>query len=341
MTQLITMPSSKTKPSSITNFEASFSMFRETEFIDGMEGFATIQPLHNTQQAYWAIKEEYWKTCKWTATEKDFEKDSVIWNTSHRFSEGNVEKVHAFTKPRIQIIHTSNILVVDDSIIGRNGKPMNIIVGDLSMPNVAKAFEVDRQEHEDGKKSKRQYSARTKYLVNILTKDNRPAHEIPLVLTIKGVASKDLGEMLRDFYKQMNKCYSTGLELKGNMKFDDRTKATFVFKPNLEVTSFKVQKNTKTISICAIKDYQKPDYSTVEKAKESMFEFSIPAENREHTWEQMQSEVLANYINKHSEGEAAKLNGAYGIAEGVPALMPKTVAVLPEGADDTGEDAAL
>ena len=336
------MTPSKAAAISTRSFD-SFNIFKDPEYITGIQGLGTVQPLVDDREgiAYFGIKEENWKTCKWTATEKDFEKDSVIWNTSHRFSEGNVENVHAFTKPRIQIIHTSNILVVDDSIIGRNGKPMNIIVGDLSMPNVAKAFEVDRQEHEDGKKSKRQYSARTKYLVNILTKDNRPAHEIPLVLTIKGVASKDLGEMLRDFYKQMNKCYSTGLELKGNMKFDDRTKATFVFKPNLEVTSFKVQKNTKTISICAIKDYQKPDYSTVEKAKESMFEFSIPAENREHTWEQMQSEVLANYINKHSEGEAAKLNGAYGIADGVPALMPKTVAVLPEGADDTGEDAAL
>ena len=342
MTQLTTMPSSKTKSSSITNFEASFSMFRETEFIDGMENFATIQPLHNTQQAYWAIKEEYWKTCKWTATEKDFEKDSVLWNIPHRFSEGNIENVHAFTKPRIQIIHTSEILVVDESILNRRtGKPMNTIVGDLSMPAIAKAFALDIQENEDGKKSKRQYSARTKYLVNILTKDNRPAHEIPIVLTIKGMASKDLGEMLKEFYKHMNKCYSTGLELKGSMKFDNRTQATFVFKPNLEVTSFKVQKGKNTISICAIKDYQKPDYSTVEKAKESMFQFSIPVENREHTWEQMQSEILANYINKHSEGEAKKLNGAYGIADGVPALMPRAIEALPEGAADTGEDAAL
>ena len=72
-----------------------------------------------------------------------------------------------------------------------------------------------------------------------------------------------------------------------------------------------------------------------------MFEYSIPIENREKTWEQMKDDFLGNYINKHSEQEAAKLNGAYGIAEGVPALMPKTVAVLPEGAEDTGEDAAL
>ena len=339
------MTPSKTKPSSITNFEASFSMFRESEFISGIENFATLQPLHNSQQAYWAIKEEYWSTCKWTATEKDFEKDSVLWNVPHRFSKGNIENIHAFTKPRIQIIHTSEILVVDETILGNDGKPMNIIVGDLSMPHIAKAFQIDREEAEarleKGKAANRQYSARTKYLINILTKDNRPAHEIPLVLTIKGVASKDLGDMLKAFNKQMNKCYSTGLELKGSMKFDNRTQATYVFKPTLDITTFNVQKGKKTVSICAIKDYEKPDYSTVEKAKESMFEFSIPAENRDHTWEQMQSEVLANYINKHSENEAAKLNGAYGIAEGVQALMPKTIEALPEGAADTGEDAAL
>ena len=338
MTQSKTMPSSKTKPSSITNFEASFSMFRETEFIDGMEGFATIQPLHNTQQAYWAIKEEYWKTCKWTATEKDFEKDSVIWNTSHRFSEGNVENVHAFTKPRIQIIHTSNILVVDDSILDRSGKSMNMIIGDLSMPHVAKAFEVDKEKAGDN--GDRQYSTRTKYLVNILTKDNQPAHEIPLVFTVKGLASVDMSRMLKEFTKQMNRCYSTGLELKSDMRFDERTQAGYVFVPELDIKSVSARGNRK-VSIPAIVDYAKPDYSTVEKAKEAMFEYSIPVENREKTWEQMQDDFLGNYINKHSEQEAAKLNGAYGIADGVPALMPKAVVALPEGAADTGEDASL
>ena len=58
MTQTKTMPSSKTKPSSITNFEASFSMFRESEFISGIDGFGTLQPLHNNDKAYWAVKKK-------------------------------------------------------------------------------------------------------------------------------------------------------------------------------------------------------------------------------------------------------------------------------------------
>ena len=246
--------------------------------------------------------------------------------------------MHAFIKPRIQIIHTSEILVVDDSILDRSGKSMNMIIGDLSMPHVAKAFEVDKEKA--GDKGDRQYSTRTKYLVNILTKDNQPAHEIPLVFTVKGLASVDMSRMLKEFIKQMNKCYSTGLELKANMRFDEKTEAGYVFVPELDIRSVDARGNRK-VTIPAIVDYKKPDYSTVEKAKESMFEFSIPIENREHTWEQMKDEFLGNYINKHSEQEAAKLDGAYGIANGVPALMPKTVAVLPEGAADTGEDAAL
>ena len=36
-----------------------------------------------------------------------------------------------------------------------------------------------------GEMYKRKYSVRTKYLVNILTKDNVPAHKIPIVLTLK------------------------------------------------------------------------------------------------------------------------------------------------------------
>ena len=338
MTQLNTMPSSKTKPSSITNFEASFSMFRESEFISGIDGFGTLQPLHNNDKAYWAVKEESLKACKWTATEKDFDKDSVLFNHSHRFHNGARESMHAFIKPRIQIIHTSNILVVDDSILDRSGKSMNMIIGDLSMPHVAKAFEVDKEKAGDN--GDRQYSTRTKYLVNILTKDNQPAHEVPLVFTVKGLASVDMSRMLKEFTKQMNRCYSTGLELKSDMRFDERTQAGYVFVPELDIKSVSARGNRK-VSIPAIVDYAKPDYSTVEKAKEAMFEYSIPVENREKTWEQMQDDFLGNYINKHSEQEAAKLNGAYGIADGVPALMPKAVVALPEGAADTGEDVSL
>lgn len=54
--------------------------------------------------------------------------------------------MHCFTAPRLQIIHTSEILVVDDSIKNdKTGKSKNIIVGDYSMPHIVEAFEADKK----------------------------------------------------------------------------------------------------------------------------------------------------------------------------------------------------
>ena len=115
--------------------------------------------------------------------------------------------MHAFVKLlRYKFIHASNILVVDDSILDRNGKSMNIIVGDLSMPEVSEAFADAEQGKQPGEHLE-SIQLELKYLVNILTKDNKPAHEVPLVLTLKGIASKKLSEDLKDFYKSMDRCY--------------------------------------------------------------------------------------------------------------------------------------
>ena len=50
------------------------------------------------------------------------------------------------------------------------------------------------------------YSVRTKYLVNILTKDNVPAHKIPIVLTLKGLNGTDMAEKVKMYEKEMSKC---------------------------------------------------------------------------------------------------------------------------------------
>ena len=321
----------------------SFAIFKDPEYITGIQGLGTLQPLHNTQQAYWAVKEESWKTCKWTATESDFEKGSVLWNHAHRFQQsGAIEKMHGFLNPRLQIIFTSNILVVDDSILdARTGKSKNIIVGDLSMPEVEAAFKADQEKGQKDANYKRQYSTRTKYLVNILTKDNIPAHEVPLVFTVKGLASVDLSGNIKDFRTEMEKCLSVVLGMDAGGKFDDRFKSITVFVPTLGIKTLGANNN----SICVVESYEKPDYSTKETAQESLLRLTVPDEARAETWKQMEDEFLGDYINKHSQQEAAKLGGAYGIAEGVPSLMPQGAAkalpaaekIIGERDKDTGE----
>ena len=321
----------------------SFAIFKDPEYITGIQGLGTLQPLHNTQVAYWAVKEESWKTCKWTATESDFEKGSVLMNHTHRFQQsGGMEKMHAFISPRLQIIHASEILVVDDSILDRDGRSKNIIVGDLSMPEVDAAFKADQEKAQKDANYKRQYSTRTKYLVNILTKHNTPAHEVPLVFTVKGLVSVDLSGHIKEFRTEMEKCLSVALDMEAGVKFDNRVRSITVFVPTLTIKNLGANNN----AVCAVGSFEKPNYSTKELAQESLLHLTVPDEARAETWKQMNDEFLGDYINKHSQQEAAKLGeGRYGIAEGVPALMPQgTAAALPaservigERDKDTGE----
>jgi hypothetical protein len=317
----------------------SFAIFKDPDYITGIQGLGTLQPLHNTQVAYWAVKEEACKLCKWTAKESDFDKGSVLFNHKHRFSSNAVETMHAFVKPKIQILHASNILVVDDSILDRNGKSMNIIVGDLSMPEVSEAFYADA---EQGKQpgAIRKYSTRTKYLVNILTKDNKPAHEVPLVLTLKGIASKKLSEDLRDFYKSMDRCMSVALQKDASSKFDKRVTSLYIFSPTLDIESVEVRGGNK-VFLPTVVSFERPDYSDLQTAQESMLALTVSDDMREKTWSQIQDEDLGDYINKHSQTEAAKLGGAYAQKEGL-ILAPagegvKDVTVIGERDDDTGE----
>ena len=55
----------------------------------------------------------------------------------------------------------------------------------------------------------------------------------------------------------------------------------------------------------------------------------------------MEDDFLGDYINKHSQQEAAKLAGDYGVIEGVSlkrqGALPASTSVIGERDDDTGE----
>ena len=123
------MTPSKSAALSTRSFD-SFNIFKDAEYITGIQGLGTLQPLVDDREgtAYFGVKEESWKTCKWTATEKDFEKGTVLFDHVHTFRGRAKERMHSFIEPRLHIIHTSEILVVDDSIIDPiTGKSRNLI----------------------------------------------------------------------------------------------------------------------------------------------------------------------------------------------------------------------
>ena len=325
----------------------SFMQFNNAEYRDGIQGLATLQPLCTKKQAYWGIKEEFLKTCKWTATEKEFEDDSVLFNNPHTFQKRdpitkkyNTEKMHCFIAPRIQIVHASSILVVDTSIKDeRTGKSKNTIVGDFTMEHIKTAFDAEKKLAEEEERMSK-YQCRKKYLVNIVTKDNRPAHEIPIVLTVAGLASVNLDKALQNFYLQMDKCLSASYPNSGAAaKFAKEVRSLYIFGINLHTAPMGQHDN----DVCAIESVDLPEYTDMESAQAEVLRLTIPDDLREITWSQQKDPILADYINRHSKQDAARLHGAYGIAEDVPALLPQgSVQVLPASEldrknPDTGE----
>jgi len=320
-----------------------FAVFNSSDYREGIQGLSTLQPLYDERDdlAYVAIRQTDLKGCKWNAKEADFEEDTVHWDRVHIFRGGDREAMHCFTAPRLQIIHSSGILVIDNSITDRKGKTMNITVGDLSMDPINDAFYAEQKLAEKEKRQSK-YSTRRKYLVNILTKDNELAHEVPIVLTLSSSASRSVSESLTKFYNEMDKCMSIAQNLGAAAKFTKETHAIYVFSPRFEIKRDKNNLTKQTYCYTGVNSVLTPKYSDMESAQQEMFKLSLHKKDWEEAWTQQKDKFLGDYINRHSKQEAAKLAGAYGIADGVPALKPQgSITILPPALGERDETGAL
>ena len=152
---------------------------------------------------------------------------------------------------------------------------------------------------------KRKYSVRTKYLIYILTKENKRAHKIPIVLTLKGLNGTDISEKIRLFEKEMSKCLSKALDTEVPMQYNEQFFATTIFCPVLSSD----MRGNNNVEICAVESFDIPDYSDNETALTSLGNLSIPDEDRESTWKFQ--EMYSDYINQHSKQDASRLGGSY------------------------------
>ena len=131
-----------------------------------------------------------------------------------------------------------------------------------------------------GELYKRKYQVRTKYLINILTKNNKPAHEVPICLTLKGLNGADISEHLKRFEKEMNKCLSKALDSEVPINYNEKFHATTVFTPSL----VQDMRGGNNVDICAVESFDLPSYATQEESMESLDALTIPDEDREKTW---------------------------------------------------------
>ena len=319
----------------------SFKMFQSKEFVSGYQNLVTIQPLNKSKTRGWFVRKSDLDTCGWTATEDQFAKSSVIWNYKQTFGMApntSIEEGLNFIEPRLQVLLRSPLMVEETS-------GMRQVIGSFDNPNVKELFEADKiasdLANSKGEMYKRRYSVRTKYLVYVLTQDNKRAHKIPMVLTLKGLNGTDVSEKIRLYEKEMSKCLSKALDSEVPLAFNEKFYATTVFCPVLA----NEMRGANNVEICAIESFDIPDYSSQEDAVESLNRLSIPDEDRESTWKYQ--EMFQDYINIHAKQDSDKLGGAYGIKEGVEILPvsrtmdPVDVKALPSRDELTGEDSSL
>ena len=319
----------------------SFKMFQSKEFVSGYQNLVTIQPLNKSKTRGWFVRKSDLDTCGWNATEDQFAKGSVIWNYKQTFGMApntSVEEGLNFTEPRLQILLRSPLMVEEAT-------GMRQVIGSFDSPQVKELFEADKiasdLANSKGEMYKRKYAVRTKYLVYVLTQDNKRAHKIPMVLTLKGLNGTDVSDKIRLYEKEMSKCLSKALDSEVPLAFNEKFYATTVFCPVLA----NEMRGANNVEICAVESFDIPDYSSQEDAVESLSRLSIPDEDRESTWKYQ--EMFHDYINVHAKQDADKLGGAYGIKEGIQILpVSRTtdavdVKALPSRDELTGEDLSL
>jgi len=316
-------------------------MFQSKEFVSGYQNLVTIQPLNKSKVRGWFVRKSDLDTCGWTATEDQFAKNSVIWDYKQTFGMApntSIEEGLNFVEPRLQILLRSPLMVEETT-------GMRQTIGTFEDPDVKAMFDNDKVASDlansKGEMYKRKYSVRTKYLVYILTEDNKRAHKIPMVLTLKGLNGTDVSDKVKMYEKEMSKCLSKALDSEVPLAFNEKFYATTVFIPVLA----NEMRGANNVEICAIESFEIPDYSSQDSAVESLSRLSIPDEDRESTWKMQ--EMFDDYINQHARQDAQKLNGAYGIKEGVEILPvsrttdPVDVKALPPRDELTGEDSSL
>ena len=316
----------------------SFKLFQDKKFVSGYQNLVTIQPLNKSKTRGWFVRKSDLDTCGWNATEDQFAKGSVIWNYKQTFGMApntSVEEGLNFTEPRLQVLLRSPLMVEETT-------GMRQTIGTFEDPEVKELFEADKiasdLANSKGEMYKRKYSVRTKYLVYILTEENKRAHKIPMVLTLKGLNGTDVSEKIKMYEREMSKCLSKALDSEVPLAFNEKFYATTVFAPVLA----NEMRGANNVEICAIESFDIPDYSSQDEAIASLNRLSIPDEDRESTWKFQ--EMFSDYINQHARQDAERLGGSYGIKEGIEILPVSRVTeatdvkALPARDPMTGED---
>ena len=302
----------------------------------GFSKMATLQVL-NRQTCGLFLKDSEMLNAGWTATAKDFEKDSVKFGHTHKFGlkADSAETGILFIKPRLCIIFQSPVLVEDT----QDG---NLLIGELSNPTIKELWDADKALSEEKvaqgaslAEAKRRYAARTKSLAYVITKNGNVAHTNPLILSCKGLNSVEFFSKSSGygrFMTEVGHAYSgmMGMPIT-NVSYDSAFYMQFIWEPKFSRDT----RGSNGNEICVIEAQASPTAETLESfaVNEQVMEFFeslavIPG--------------IESFYLTHAQKEAKLLGGRYGVAPGYLAGSGETVLLeepVPTPALNPGNDA--
>ena len=330
--------------------KTNFTSYSNKEYIAKRPKFAQVIPLNVSDIAGFYLSEEDVLKAKWIANESCFEKDSIIFGHKHKFGGQKVATPGILLlQPRIQILTQSSPMLehtfsLDSS--KKKGKKKTEIIASLD----AKDYSEDNRylcdqwwtiyNDKTGKLAEKaglngEITIRNWYVGYVLTSTNDRAHEYPVVFSVKGITGAIFKEEIQDFRQEMSRTLACVNEVSPRDLTEEIT-GRYVWIPTFAFDRYGENDN----KVVGVKEYIKPDYSSVENAEKSLDDLLIPDDMMVQTKKDQDDELLQNFCNRFSDQLNGDL-GHYGYSKQLQSSRPIDPHVLPEGADDTGEDAAL
>ncbi|MGA1257044.1 MAG: DUF5895 domain-containing protein [Candidatus Nanopelagicaceae bacterium] len=278
--------------------------------LHGLAKMATLQVL-NKQTRGLFLKDSELLAAGWTATAKDFDKGTVKFGHTHKFGmkATNPETGILFISPKICILIQSPVLVEDTW----NG---NVLIGELDNPQIKELWDADKEQQQQKlnqgvplESAKRQYCARTKSMLYILTKDGNIAHTNPLVLSCKNLNSVELfskGSGYGKFIEEISHSQAArdGLPITA-VKYNPEFYQQFVWQPVFDMG----ERGPNANEICAIVSQPSPTPETLET-------FAVNEQVMEFFEGLMTVPGILDFHLTHAQKEAKLLGGRYGVAPG-------------------------
>lgn len=321
---------------------ADFAVFNSPEFVSGFKSMATLQPLNQTDTHGLFLQNKDIDVCKWTAKASDFDKGSVILDYEHTFGNNKTPDVGILlVKPKLQILARSPLMVQER--FGK-GSGLNQIIGSFNDPSTKELWDTDKAKADADPKYERMYQSRTLYLVMVLKKDKTRAHELPIVLTTKGLAAVQISQNLKHFEEMMGYTMDKFTNAAVPQVYNELFYSTAIWEP----TFAKKRAGERRNEICGVECCEAPDFTDASTALESLDAMSIPTSDRDSTWKLRLD--YEGFIAMHSAQNAGRLGGAYGIKAGVEILpadrstdrsLEGAVEVSTEGRNSLGADTKL